>query len=1301
MIFPCSAVQFGTPVLYDVGHLQDFFSSCCHAYMSHCMDGHGLCREFQTLPTDRYLASPEGQGKSNASSSSFPAETSHVVLFCQSSDRVSAISQLHTQLLPGTRLTVLSCLQSDYGQVLEGTTAQETHDVLLSGPVMNALGITSTVKDPPHCYSSGLPLFRCLVQTGLLSVKEKPLAATCFDSFMLNTSQFVDSPDLSSTCIEFAGVLAGRHVRILLDSGASANFVDQHLVQELSLPTASISSPVTIRVADGRTTVVGSSVSVDLSVGSLDCRVTCLPTELAYYDLVLGKPWLTEFNPVVNWKLNAVSLFHADKTHVLLGSQRSGLPEYVVSAMEVEELVKSGDPMYLIQLNAVTNTSQDTNTYNVPELEELLQEFKDVLSGLPEGLPPSRAGDHHIRLEPDATPPASRIYPLSGAQLAELRAQLQELLERGFIRPSTSPFGAPILFVPKKDGGWRLCIDYRALNRITVRNQHPLPRIDEMFEQLHGSCVFSKLDLASGYHQIRMHEDSIEKTAFKTRYGHYEFTVMPFGLTNAPATFQSVMNSILAPFLDRFVLVYLDDILIYSKSVEEHMEHLRIVLTLLREHKFYCKRSKCEFVSKQVEYLGHLLTPQGIMVDPRKVAAIRDWPTPLNVSQLRGFLGLTQYYDTFIDHFADAAFPLTELLKKDVPWNWEGPQIHAFNALKDLVSSPPCLLMPDLDKPFVIHVDASGYAVGAVLQQDQGQGLQPVAFESRKLQPPERNLAPYDRELIALVHALLKWKHLLLGAKFTVHTDQQALKYLLTAPVRTSRQERWLTEIMRFMPDIKYVKGTDNVVADALSRRVDLAVMHVSSVSVSSILQEIALLCISDPTVSKLVDEGVLVLRDSVPYSVQSGKVYVPEALREKVLRECHATPFSGHLGINKMYELVCREFWWPRLSSSVRDFCRSCDTCQRTKGTASVPYGLLQPLPIPDGPWQSISLDLVTDLPVCCGFDSIVVFVHRFSKLCVLAACTKTITAPQLAQLFIDKVFVRFGMPTSIVSDRDPRFTSHFWKAFVKLLGTDLAMSTAYHPQTDGQTERMNRTMEDMLRGFVGPRQTDLCKYLSMVEFAYNNSLQASTLHTPFFLNYGRHPLTPLSSAVPSRSANPAVSEWVEGLQTALKSARSNLASAQQRQKSYADKKRRDHPFKVGDQVLLAARKNQLAPELSSKLSAKYFGPFLIAAAVGSRAFRLVLPETVNIHPVFHVSQLKPYVSTSSPMTVPSPPPLYADKRGGVYEVEAILAKRRVGKSWQYLVKWKGYDETENTWEPLAHVRHLADDVAAAPVLS
>jgi len=340
----------------------------------------------------------------------------------------------------------------------------------------------------------------------------------------------------------------------------------------------------------------------------MQCGVNCLPIALGHYDVVLGKPWLTEFNPTVNWKLNAVYLEHLSEPHMILGCHRSDVPDYVISSMQVDALVREGVQLYMIKLTSVS-TDQESHTVS-PEIEEMLQEFSDILSGLPEGLPPSRATDHRINLVPGSSVPVSRIYPLSGAQLAELRAQLQELLERGFIRPSTSPYGSPILFVPKKDGGWRLCIDYRAINRITIKNSHPLPRIDEMFEQLHGSTIFSKLDLASGYHQIRMHEDSIEKTAFKTKYGHYEYVVMPFGLTNAPATFQCVMNSILAPYLDRFVIVYLDDILVYSKNQDEHIRHLRTVLQVLREHKFYCKRSKCLFGVSQVEYLGHLLTPR-------------------------------------------------------------------------------------------------------------------------------------------------------------------------------------------------------------------------------------------------------------------------------------------------------------------------------------------------------------------------------------------------------------------------------------------------------------------------------------------------------------------------------------------------------------------------------------------------------------------------------------------------------------------------------------------------------------------
>ena len=432
-------------------------------------------------------------------------------------------------------------------------------------------------------------------------------------------------------------------------------------------------------------------------------------------------------------------------------------------------------------------------------------------------------------------------------------------------------------------------------------------------------------------------------------------------------------------------------------------------------------------------------------------------------------------------------------------------------------------------------------------------------------------------------------------------------------------------------------------------------------------------------------------------YTSDTNKLYVPDQHRDKVLLECHCTPFSGHLRYKKTYEQVCRNFWWDSLGTSVRAFCRSCIVCQRTKGNSALPYGLSKPLPVPDSPWESVSMDLVTDLPVCCGYDSVFVVVDRLTKCVILSPCKKTVTAPQLAQLFIDNVFRRFGMPVNIVSDRDPRFTSHFWKSFTSLLGTELAMSTAYHPQTDGQTERANRTFEDMLRGFVCPRQNDWCRFLSLVEFAYNNS----TLHSPFFLDHGRHPLTPISAAVPSRSEVPAVTEYVSSMQEALRSAKSNIVSAQQRMKAYADKKRRDHPFRVGDSVFLMIRQNQLPPGMSSKLSAKFSGPWPIVAAVGSHAFKLDLPATVNIHPVFHVSQLKPYIASNTPDTPTQPPPLYADRRGGTYNVEAILGKRKHRSSWQYLVKWEGYDSTENTWEPLANVRHLVDMVASAPLIS
>jgi hypothetical protein len=388
--------------------------------------------------------------------------------------------------------------------------------------------------------------------------------------------------------------------------------------------------------------------------------------------------------------------------------------------------------------------------------------------------------------------PHRAIYRMSYEEMNELKRQLADLLHKGFIRPSTSPFGAPVLFVHKKEGTLRLCVDYRALNKITIKNRYPLPRIDELMDRLVGSCYFTKIDLYSGYHQIRIKPEDIPKTAFRTRYGHYEFLVLPFGLTNAPATFMTLMNDVFRKYLDQFVIIYLDDILIYSKSKEKHITHVRKVLDVLRTHKLYAKISKCEFFQKQVEYLGHFISQEGISVDKRKVEVLQKWPTPANISELRSFLGLASYYRKFVSHFSSIASPLTQLLHKDQKYEWNEDREKSFQELKQHLTSAPVLLLPDPTKPFSVTADASDLAIGAVLSQNQGKGEQPVAYESRKLSPAEINYPIHEKELLAIVHALKLWRPYLEGTKFTVITDHASLEFIKSQSTLSRRQARWL-----------------------------------------------------------------------------------------------------------------------------------------------------------------------------------------------------------------------------------------------------------------------------------------------------------------------------------------------------------------------------------------------------------------------------------------------------------------------------------------------------------------------------
>jgi len=906
--------------------------------------------------------------------------------------------------------------------------------------------------------------------------------------------------------------------------------------------------------------------------------------------------------------------------------------------------------------------------------------------------------------------------------MEELERQLKQMLDYGHIQPSISPYAAPVLFVHKKDGSMRLCIDYRALNKITIKNRFPLPRIDALLDCLHGASIFSKIDLKSAYNQIRIADRDVHKTAFRTQYGHYEFRVMPFGLTNAPATFQLLMNTLFRDCLEKFVLVYLDDILVFSSSEEEHERHLRLVLQRLREAKLYASPSKCEFWRTRVEFLGHVLTSDGLTVVHNKIQAIKDWPRPTKLTELRSFLGLAGYYRRFIRDYSRVALPLTQLTRKDQHFVWLETHQKAFTNLKNALISAPVLLLPDFTRPFVIHTDASDFATGAVLSQDQGSGLQPIAFLSHTLNSAERKYATYDKEMLAIVRAVKTWRHLIFGLPTTVYSDHKALAAFYNQRSLSNRQARYMMELAEFGEhlDIKYLAGHHNSVADALSRRSDLLpppssfpqlpssepalkeegtlVNHVSILEHDAdFIEALQLAYLKDPITAAFYqsgqgpsswtssEQGLIVVNgtDGTP------RVYIPEdvELRQRVISEFHDTPIAGHLGRDRTLASLTSAFTWPGVARDVANYVKTCPSCQQAKSNNQRPAGLLQPIPIPAQRWEVVNMDLIGPLPSTPrGHTAILTVVDRLSKTAIFAPTTMHVDAVGLAHLFFSQVFRHYGLPRAIISDRDPRFTSNFWRALMAHLGTSLRFSTAFHPETDGQAERHNRTLQEMLRAFVDASQQDTWDTLLVpLEFAYNSSLNKVTGYTPFYLLYGQQPFVPATLLSPQDSSAPAVDDFLQSITDTLAKARHHLNTAQQKMQDQANKHRRSDEFAVGDKVLLSTQNfRQLAGD-SRKLWPRFIGPFEISERIGELSYRLIIPEEYKIHDVFHVSLLRRYHASDRPVR---PPPLFFTDKQAEYEVEAIVNHRGQGKNRRYEVKWVGYPSSDNTWEPLANLQ-------------
>lgn len=769
----------------------------------------------------------------------------------------------------------------------------------------------------------------------------------------------------SPTTTKMIGLLKKQTMVMMLDSGATHNFISPRLVSKAKLRTEQ-RRELEILLGTG-VSVQSSGVceNVQITLQGLSFTADFIELELGLVDVILGMHWLCTLGKCqIDWENHIYEFWYEGK-----------------------QVSLKGDPTLYLQSKTLQFIQLSSE---IPEvLNVLLEKFSHIFQE-PTELPPLCGREHAIVLQPGVGPVSVRPYRYPQIHKDVMEKSVAEMLATGAIRRSHSPYSSPVLFVKKKDKSWRFCVDYRSLNRVTVPDKYPIHMIDQLLDELNGAKCFSKLDLRSGYHQIRTKEEDIEKTSFKTHEGHYEFLVMPFCLTNAPATFQALMNELFQGFLRKFVLVFFDDILVYSRTVEEHVEHLAAVLKVFEDNKLFANRKKCAFGQQQIEYLGHIISASGVATDPQKIPAVVSWPIPRTVKDLRGFLGLTRYYKRFVQSYGMLAKPLTELLKKEL-FLWFILAQQAFEKLKVAMTTTPVLALPDFNQVFVIESDASGFGLGDVLMQ----GKHPIAYFSHTLTDKEQLKPIYERELMAIVMSILKWKHYLLGRRFVVRTDQQSLKYLLDQREVALDYQRWLTRIMGYDFDIEYKVGAENRVADGLSRIVQYSAMEfqpqLRALTVPTTLQMQDIYAEIDNSsqihgiIVKLnreeqVKMGYALIQGRLVYN---GSLVLPSDSKfiPMILHEYHNSLLGGHSGVLKMIKRIKTVFYWPGLKKCVSKYVAECEVCQTHKYSTLSPAGLLQPIELPMKIWEDISMDFIEGLPSSKGVNVILVVVDRLSK--------------------------------------------------------------------------------------------------------------------------------------------------------------------------------------------------------------------------------------------------------------------------------------------------------------------------------
>lgn len=833
------------------------------------------------------------------------------------------------------------------------------------------------------------------------------------------------------------------------------------------------------------------------------------------------------------------------------------------------------------------------------QARDLLLKYKHVFARSDLDVGSTSLIKHEIPLVED-TPvrqPYRRIPP---SQYELARAHIQQLLQSQIIRESSSPYASPIVLIQKKDGTLRMCVDYRQLNAKTRKDAFPLPRIEESLDALAGAQWFSTLDLASGYSQVEMAEKDKAKTAFCTPFGLFEFNRMPFGLCNAPSTFQRLMERLFGDCRFQSVLLYLDDVIVFSSTIEQHLQRLDQVLSRLETQGLKCKLSKCQFFQKRVKYLGHVVSAEGVSTDPEKVAAVREWKRPINLAELRSFLGFASYYRRFIRGFSVMAAPLNRLVARLLPqgkkgktpkkllsegWDYECEQ--SFHKLKTALITTPVLAYADFQKPFVLEVDASHGGLGAVLSQEHQGKLRPIAFASRSLKPTERNMNNYSSmklELVALKWAVTeKFREYLLGNKCTVFTDNNPLSHLATAKLGATEQ-RWVSELAVFDLTLKYRPGSQNANADALSRQnvpfEDSDGSYDACEEVTGVQEEISTLpslsntdlCTlqhQDPSIgpfweywnrgripdtkerSKLIKGtrelvrqwGRLRERDSILYRctytsegrTEAEQLVLPQCLQENVLRSLHDN--QGHQGVERTLQLVRARYYWPNMYSDIEKWCKTCERCVLSKAVrpkVKTYTGTVRA----SRPNEILAIDFTVLEPSSDGRENVLVLTDVFSKY-TQAIPTKDQRASTVAEVLVKNWFQILGVPCRLHSDQGRNFESNLVQQLCRLYKIDKSRTTPWHPSGNGQCERFNRTLHDLLRSLPPEQKRRWPRHLAQVTFAYNTAVHQTTGMTPYFLMFGREPQLPVDFMVESEPEEDLpLEEWVDEHQKSLAAA-------------------------------------------------------------------------------------------------------------------------------------------------------------------